>query len=73
MSRKQRVVFRAEIQIVIDAPWSPDCTIAQVMKQAEEDARQALDRLRGGPILLPPSPTLVRVILDEDTEVTNGS
>ena len=71
MSRKQRVVFRCDIEIVIESPWSGDCSIKQVMEQAEDSARKEIERLRGHADLkrvhIAHNPRLVRVILDEVT------
>ena len=45
MSRRfQRVVFTGQITVIVnDQPWDERCTIAQVMKQAEYDARKQLE------------------------------
>lgn len=67
MRRKQRVVFRTDLTVVIEAPWSPDCTIDQVVQQATEAARRRLQTFRAESrdVLVTPEPRLVRVILDE--------
>ncbi len=65
--RKQRVVFRADVTVVIESVWAPECQIDQLMQQAERDARRALEELRGanGSVIVGPNPRFVRVILDE--------
>jgi hypothetical protein len=63
--RTQRVIFRADVSVVIESPWDSKCSIDQVMRQAETRARAALAELRVPGVVFPPKPQLVRVVLDE--------
>lgn len=45
--RTQKVTFTAKVTIVIDEqPWSPECSIEQVMSQSQQAAITKLKKLK---------------------------